>query len=96
MLRLIIIGLVAPQQLERRDAGAGEQRVSAQDHQNHRQEEQDKRPYRIVHELRQGIARGQQHDAQDGQGPVGARFAFAHLRAAQQLDGLGNVYLPQV
>ena len=96
VLRLIIIGLVAPQQLERRDAGAGEQRVSAQDHQNHRQEEQDKRPYRIVHELRQGIARGQQHDAQDGQGPVGARFALAHLRAAQQLDGLGNVYLPQV
>lgn len=94
--RLIVKTLFALQGLEQRDAPGGEETVGADDDQDHRHKEQQQRVQRGFNGQRDKIpaAQGQQPD--DQQGPLNTGFLLTLLAAAQQIDGVGQVNLPQI
>ena len=95
MGRLAVVEtLVFPQQLEQGNAARRKQQIRSENHANHRHEEQQHGGHCICHGNADVIPRPQKDQAQQRQHPIGFGLPLTDLAAAQQLDGVGQMNLP--
>ena len=93
---LVVKGLVLPQRLQDDHGGGGEQAVVAHNDQQHRHEEQQERPQGIANGHGNGISRAQEKHPHCRHEAAAVRLRLAHVAAAQQVHGPGQVQYPQV
>ena len=96
MLGLVVIALIAAQRLQNRDGDGGEEAVGA-DYDGEDREEIHRHGHAgIVHEHRHGVARTQEENPYYREKPVGFRFFFTHIAAAQQLNRARTSHLGEI